>query len=86
MDLTSSDGDHATLASRPGNRTTHPVLALGPNPSAGAGHSYHPDELERIDPIRSGVLAIFWMLCGFAAAVGAYGLYHLGRWLLSCFT
>jgi hypothetical protein len=72
MDLTSSDGDHATLASRPGNRTTHPVLALGPNPSAGAGHDYHPDELERIDPIRSCLVAAWWMFWGAVAFAAAY--------------
>ena len=77
QDIRNADGDHATLESRPGNRTLQPVLALGPRPSAGAGRQYHPDDLERIDPIRHTVIAAFWMLCGAALFGAAYVAWHL---------
>jgi hypothetical protein len=74
MDLTSRDGDRATLESR---RATPPVLALGPRPAAGAGHEYHPDQLARIDPIKSAIVAAFSIFVGAVLFAVAYGLYHL---------
>jgi hypothetical protein len=74
QNLRNADGDRATLS---GRRTTPPVLALGPRPSAGAGHEYDPDELERIDPIRSAIVAAFWMLCGAGLFAAAYLAYQL---------
>ena len=73
-DLRNADGDRATLT---GRRTTPPVLALGPRPSAGAGHEYTPDELSSIDPVRSAIVAAFWMILGaglFALAYVAYSI------------
>lgn len=72
MTITSPDGDRATLESR---RATPPVLALGPRPAAGAGHEYRPDELERIDPIRSAIVAAFWMAVGGGLFAVAYAVW-----------
>jgi hypothetical protein len=74
QNLRNADGDRATLS---GRRTTPPVLALGPRPASGAGHEYTPDELSSIDPVRSAIVAAFWMLCGagvFALAYLAYSI------------
>jgi hypothetical protein len=73
-DLRNADGDRATLT---GRRTTPPVLALGPRPSAGAGREYTPDELSSIDPVRSAIVAAFWMLCGAGVFALAYVVYSI---------
>jgi hypothetical protein len=53
------------------------VLALGPRPAAGAGREYTPDELSSIDPVRSAIVAAFWMILGAGLFAAAYLAYQL---------
>jgi hypothetical protein len=76
MELSNHDGDHATLQSTPGMRSTPPVVVLGPCPEAGAGREYRDEDLDRLEPVKNSMVAALWMFSGVCLAVAAYCLYR----------